>query len=155
MGLCEHYKMMYKKLDYGMLRWIVVFILREETEEPSVMVGAILTKQVGRGMSVSVRYLYACQRSSKACWKEDVDAYECDWMEFGSMFQRRAEWKKKDRVKRVERVVGRRTWCCLRRLRLLSLANGAVFKQIAQKIAIAETAVVLLASVLNVFHSLT
>ena len=38
------------------------------------------------------------------------------------MFQRRAEWKKKDLV---ERVVGRRTWCCLRRLRLLSLANGA------------------------------
>ena len=49
MGLCEHDKMMYKKLDYGMLRWIVDFILSEETEEPSVMVGAILTKQVGEG----------------------------------------------------------------------------------------------------------
>ena len=27
MGFCEHDKMMYKKLDYGMLRWIVDFIL--------------------------------------------------------------------------------------------------------------------------------
>ena len=74
-------------------------------------------------MSVSVRYLYACQCSSNACWKEDVD--ECDWMEFGSVFQRRAEWKKKDRVQRVERVVGWRTWSLLLRLWLLSLANGA------------------------------
>ena len=32
-----------------MLRWIVDFILSEETEEPSVMVGAILIKQVGEG----------------------------------------------------------------------------------------------------------
>ena len=39
---------MYKKLDYGMLCWIVEYIY-EETEEPSVMVGAILTKQVGEG----------------------------------------------------------------------------------------------------------
>ena len=30
-----------------MLRWMVDFILSYETEEPSVMVGAILTKQVG------------------------------------------------------------------------------------------------------------
>ena len=49
MVLCEHDKMMYKKLHYGMLRWIVDFILSEEMEEPSVMVGAILTKQVGEG----------------------------------------------------------------------------------------------------------
>ena len=45
------------------------------------------------------------------------------------MFQRRAEWKKKDRVLRVERVVGRRTWpgavCGDCGQRLLSLANGA------------------------------
>ena len=32
-----------------MLRWIVDFILSRETEEPLVMVGAILTKQVGEG----------------------------------------------------------------------------------------------------------
>ena len=40
---------MYKKLGYGMLRWIVDFILSGKTEEPLVMVGAILTKQVGEG----------------------------------------------------------------------------------------------------------
>ena len=44
-----------------MLRWIVDFILSEETEKPSVMVGAILTIQVGEGC---LSLLGICMRAS-------------------------------------------------------------------------------------------
>ena len=76
MGLCEHDKMMYKKLDYGMLRWIVDFTLSEEMEEPSVMVGAILTKQVGEGCYLPVDNLDV----SESCRPSKLSLFVHSWV---------------------------------------------------------------------------
>ena len=68
---------MYKKLGYGMLRWIVDFILSGETEEPLVMVGAILTKQVGECCVPPKKKILAVHNNNgkvKIYWKEDASS---------------------------------------------------------------------------------